>query len=201
VSSGRRIVVIVGVVVLALLVAGVWMAVVVELDSDDPPRARGAENRYRVVDRLCEQVDLRPVFAVRPASGDDLRENVVQSGDATLRDCMLTLGPGGSLWITMGVHGNPELALRRYEGDLRGGTIATNSNTTENARGPWQEGVVGLGIRGFAAGAEVCVRDANLTVCVEVRVSAVPNRPAPTNDDVAAAVVRVAEDVVARSRR
>ena len=206
-NRNRRAGLIGGIAVLALLVAGVWVAVLARaLDSDDDPGpSSDADNAYVVVDRLCESLDTTAVFAILPATGDGLRENVVEADGGTLRDCIHGLGQGasvGNLWIKVSVYGDPQIAGRTHEGNLSGGTIAVNSDTIEDADGPWQEGSLGLGAgaEAYTAGAELCVLDSNLTVCVAMRMTAGPDLAgAPTDQDVAATLRPVAEDVLARS--
>jgi hypothetical protein len=209
VNRNRRTGLIAGVAVLALLVVVVWVAVLVRVlgSDDDGDPAAGEDNVYVVVDRLCESLDLTTVFETLPATGDGLRENVVESEVGTLRDCFHGVGQGdsvGNLWIKVSIYDSPEIAGRTYEGNLSGGTISVNSETIEDVDGPWQEGVLGLGAggEGYTAGAEVCVRDHNLNACVAMRMIAAPDLAnPPTDQDLAAALQPVVEDILARSRR
>lgn len=208
-NRNRRTSLVAGFAVLALLVVGVWVAVLVRVLGSDDNRdpGTGQDNVYVVVDRLCESLDLTTVFEILPATGDGLREDVVESEVGTLRDCFHGVGQGasvGNLWIKVNVYDSPEVAGRTYEGDLSGGTIAVNSDTIEDVDGPWQEGVLGLGAggEGYTAGAEVCVRDHNLNACVAMRLTAAGDLANPhTDHDLAAALRPVAEDILAESKR
>lgn len=196
-----------GVAVLALLVAGVWGAVLVRaLGTDDPnSEAVAAADWYVMVDDLCDRLDYSAAFAILPKSGGGPRVQTIPFEGGISKECMQHLSRGssvGSVWIRVSVQEDLAAAKRSYANTVEHGMLAMNSHTIETVDGPWQEGSLGLGAgaEGFNAGAEACVRDVNLNICAAMRVAMAPEQGVITDKGVGAAVLELAEEVLVRAK-